>query len=367
MNISFGVLFWFAFLSVLPALAGEKWSDDFGSAELDTTLWCPCQINLSEAPIEFLDDPDQSGDRIARIAVDLNSLGGNVCRTDDPDYECGKPITMFSLIPGQSAFTEEPDTPEFLGPSFLGEQKLVPFMALTESHGSPYCTDDIWQQALAAGEENECYQRQEIKFQSPYARPSDKPYIYKFRFRMPATIFDEKNSIRWVTAQWKQEPISPDYKTQPGEEKWDPSPVVAQRFDDGVLHITVQDENCRCRIASALLPDGSKWPSEPGPATDCKSTRLSDAGAQCSADLQLEYGNDPVLPSPKGNWVEMQYQVQMSRDKPATLEVFADGRFIVRVAGKIGYKPMPGKVSRTKFKMGQYRDYIPSIDAMDID
>ena len=109
-----------------------------------------------------------------------------------------------------------------------GVSSLVPFTALTESHGSPYCTDDIWQQALAAGEENECYQRQEIKFQSPYARPSDKPYIYKFRFRMPAVIFDEKNSIRWVTAQWKQEPISPDYKAQPGEEKWDPSPVVAE-------------------------------------------------------------------------------------------------------------------------------------------
>ena len=57
---------------------------------------------------------------------------------------------------------------------------------------------------------------------------------------MPAVIQDTKNSVRWVIAQWKQEPVSPAYK--------DPSPVLAQRFDDGVLHVTVQDEDCRCRV-----------------------------------------------------------------------------------------------------------------------
>ena len=95
----------------------------------------------------------------------------------------------------------------------------MPFSLLPAPHGSPYCTEEIWQQALAAGEENECYQRQEIKFQSPYARPSSQPYVYKFQSRMPAIIFDDKNSIRWVTAQWKQEPVSADYKATPGEEK----------------------------------------------------------------------------------------------------------------------------------------------------
>jgi NADH-quinone oxidoreductase subunit L len=37
----------------------------------------------------------------------------------------------------------------------------------------------------------------------------------------------------------------------------------------------------------------------------------------------------------------MQYRVQMSRSKPAAIEIYANGRFIVRVTGKIGYEPAP--------------------------
>jgi hypothetical protein len=63
----------------------------------------------------------------------------------------------------------------------------------------------------------------------------------------------------------------------------------------------------------------------------------------------------------------MQYRVQMSRSKAAASEIYANGRFIVRVTGKIGYEPAPGKISQTKFKIGHYRDYLPSVDTMDID
>ena len=63
----------------------------------------------------------------------------------------------------------------------------------------------------------------------------------------------------------------------------------------------------------------------------------------------------------------MQYRVQMSRSKTAAIEIYANGRFIVRVTGKIGYEPAPGKISLTKFKIGHYRDYLPSVDTMDID
>ena len=87
----------------------------------------------------------------------------------------------------------------------------------------------------------------------------------------------------------------------------------------------------------------------------------------CTADLDLEYGADPVLPSPRGVWVDMEYRVEMSRSKPGAIEIHANGRFIVRVTGKIGYEPAPGKISQTKFKIGHYRDYLPSVDFMDID
>ena len=70
----------------------------------------------------------------------------------------------------------------------------------------------------------------------------------------------------------------------------------------------------------------------------------------CTANLTLEYGADPVLPSARGAWVDMQYRVQMSRSKAAAIEIHANSRFIVTVTGKIGY-----------------RDYLPSVDTMDID
>ena len=190
--------------------------------------------------------------------------------------------------------------------------------------------------------------------------PCCRRAIHIQALRMPAVIRDTKNSVRWVIAQWKQEPISPAYP--------DASPVLAQRFDDGVLHVTVQDEDCRCRVASAPMPDGSLWPARSGVAHDCISTRPGDPdNTACTADLTVEYGADPVLPSARGTWVDMQYRVQMSWSKTAAIEIHANGRFIAKVTGKIGYDPAPGKISKTKFKIGHYRDYLPSVDTMDID
>ena len=222
---------------------------------------------MNRAPIEFLHDPDDAGNQYARITVDINSLGGNVCRKGAPDDECGKPISAFSLSPDRPRAVEEPDTPKLLAPSFIDDPKIVPVAAI-DTNGDPYCDSAIIQKAIAAGEEGRCIQRQELRFQSQYTHAADEPFTYKLRFRMPAVIQDTKNSVRWVTAQWKQEPISPAYK--------DPSPVLAQRFDDGVLHVTVQDGDCRCRVASAPMPDGSIWPARPGVAHDCISTRLGD-------------------------------------------------------------------------------------------
>src|SRR4029450_9171911 len=63
-----------------PALAQSSLEDEFDDHELKWRYWCPCQINVTEAPLEFLPDPDQSGDGILRITVNDASLGGNVCR-----------------------------------------------------------------------------------------------------------------------------------------------------------------------------------------------------------------------------------------------------------------------------------------------
>ena len=63
----------------------------------------------------------------------------------------------------------------------------------------------------------------------------------------------------------------------------------------------------------------------------------------------------------------MTYRVQAGRDKPAMIEIHEGARFIVRITGSIGYQPEPGETVQTRFKIGQYRDYMPTVDAMDID
>jgi hypothetical protein len=220
--------------------------------------------------------------------------------------------------------------------------------------------------ALIAGEEDLCLQRQELRFQKPYQHDAAKPHRYSFRFRMPAHIEDRTNSLRWVIAQWKQEPLSDSYQSQFGRGEG-PSPFLAQRFDDGVLHVTVQDEHCRCKVASAPNPDGSNDVWQDGPAQYCVWTKPTDEGKPCQADLRVKYGANPVLPSALGQWVEMSYRVEAGRSGKAVIEIYAGKQFIVRVTGKIGYESNPRKPSLTKFKIGHYRDYMPFVHVMEID
>lgn len=334
-------------LSAAPAHAQTELRDEFEADQLDLTSWCACQINLDEAPIRFTGDPDEPGDGIVRITADMNSLGGNKCRKDA--NECGRPPTT-------------PDYAEPLGPSLVeGALSTAPLAVMGPSN---YCTKEIEELAEAAGEEGDCIQRQELRLQKRYQHPADQPHFYSLRFRMPGVIEDRVSSTRWITAQWKHEPVSDAYDAL-GED-WGPSPFLAQRFDDGVLHVTVQDEHCRCKIASAPLPDGKVEDWHDGTPTYCLSTGPGEERT-CTPDLIAEYGPNPALDSPIGNWVEMKYRVQAGRSSPVTIEVWQGDRFIVRVTGKIGYEPQAGERSRTKFKVGHYRDFMPFVHVMEID
>ena len=357
-----GLVFAFA----MPAAAQDRLEEEFTPPELNWGSWCPCLVNMTKAPIAFLPDADQSGDYFAQIVVDENSLGGNVCRRGAPHYECRKPqLTIADEPPAD----EPPERDEYiiepLGPSFM--DAINPAAVLPIIRKNDYCTPDVMKRVEAAGEENECIQRQEIQFQKPLLHELEKPYLYSFRFRMPGPVEDKEHSIRWVIAQWKQEQVSDAYGKELGP-KWGPSPFLAQRFDDGVLHVTVLDEHCRCTVASAPLADSSIISWKDGPAQYCQSIKPgASEGKACTADLKVEYGDNPVLSSPVDNWVEMRYRVQAGREHPSVIEVYEGDRFIVRVTGKIGYEPKPDEPVLTRFKIGQYRDYMPTVDAMDID
>jgi hypothetical protein len=358
MRLSFAVICLVATLAT-PAAAQDSLQDEF--SELDWNVWCPCLINMTKAPIGFLPDSEPQGDHFAQIIVDENSLGGNKCRRNPPHSECRNPATAVTL----GVHDDQPglaDTIDSLGPNFMNVFGARTFaMAVND-----YCTPEVMARAKAAGEEDECIQRQELQFQKPLVHDAAKPYLYSFRFRMPGTVEDTVNSIRWVTAQWKEEPVSNAYSEEFGE-NWGPSPFLAQRFDNGVLHVTVQDEHCRCMVASAPPADNTGLTWENGVPKYCLSTHPKTKNQACTPDLKVEYGDDPVLSSPVDRWVEMTYRVQAGRDKPAMIEIHEGARFIVRITGSIGYQPEPGETVQTRFKIGQYRDYMPTVDAMDID
>ena len=173
------------------------------------------------------------------------------------------------------------------------------------------------------------------------------------------------------------------YDNQPSD--WGPSPFLALRFDDGVLHATVQDEECRCLIAAARhplkvldgwIPDGrggSQPPVEDGRPPICESVELGAAPhTECphAPDLTLEYGEEPYLSSPLGRWTLLRLRVQSGND--AEISLRQDGRQVVKVKGRIGYEHVknprsPDAVTRTQFKIGHYRDYMPFRATMEVD
>ncbi|MGH6922818.1 MAG: heparin lyase I family protein, partial [Propylenella sp.] len=278
-------------------------NEDFDSGEVKWEYWCPCQIDEINAPVKFMSDPAEPDTRFARIVVDDYSLGGNLRRSGRPYLECTPPQER---VVAERALSAETASPQDLEPpldtSFFGVFSESSFRALLATpeplaEKNPYCTDDVEQRARSRHEDDECLQRQELRLRK-FKPLSGDAHWYSFRIRMPDAqeIEDRKNSIRWIIAQWKEEPLSQEYTTAYGP-GWGPSPFLALRFDDAVLHVTVQDEECRCLVASAAhptkmiagwKPDGHGgsipvWSN--GPAKMCVSSKAGDPpGTRCQAD-----------------------------------------------------------------------------------
>ncbi len=364
--------------------------EDFDGGSLEPSVWDTCQISEA-SPLLFPASEGPAPVRFMRILADQASLGGISCHEGATAVmEAARPERPREMIgrAAPAAPSEEAaglplalqEEPESLGPSFIRhemrqEAERRTARALTDPGTprphtgmgrNPYCTPEVLERARQAGREGECIQRQELRLRPEYRVRSSRPMLYSLRFRMPEPVRDARNSVRWVTAQWKQEPISARYDDE-FKKGWGPSPFLAQRYDDGVLHVTVLDEHCSCMVASAPLPDGTRQDWQDGTPSRCASIHPDHEGEACTPRFEATYGADPVLASPLHDWVEMTYRVQADPEKPATVEVFQDGRFIVRVSGRIGYRADAARPPSTKFKLGHYRDYMPYVDAMDVD
>lgn len=259
----------------------------------------------------------------------------------------------------QHLMQDEPKETDRLGPSLITPVTALP-LKQEESCGMEVLTI----------EGKKIAQRNELRFllEDRFRHNFTDPHWYALRFKMKKDI-PSCGSVRWVIAQWK-------YKDKKWPKSLDPSPFLAQRFDNGVLHLTVQNEHCRCMVAKAPGdPDreDKKVPLSIDKAipkdTDLKNVEVleckiskkgKDEGKSCrpeEEDLQLLAKRAdilPELPDPKKDWVRMAYWIEGAKGSNRTIDVWANGRFVARIKGMVGY---PGGDPRNvKFKFGAYRD-----------
>lgn len=141
-------------------------------------------------------------------------------------------------------------------------------------------------------------ERTELKEKSKHNITSGRFYEYSFSFYLPKN-FPIKNR-RLVIGQWKQ--------------KGKRSPVLAQRFKNGVFYITSDSEGFSTKTLYKKKVDLEKF---------------------------------------LGNWHEVRYRVRFSKDKHGLLEAYLNGSKIVNYKGVLGNRSDPDAFY---FKFGLYRD-----------
>jgi hypothetical protein len=233
---------------------------------------------------------------------------------------------------------------------------------------------------------------------------------YRFSFKVSGDIA-AIGSSRFVIGQWKG----------PG----DGSPMLAQRFDNGVFHITVQDNDVRYVIASAEGDPDAVGPApqelagresaDPKAINAIRALRSRDALGKArpspvqplflkehslksslrseeersmqdfpdfarltsrdkhpgGADIEVTPEPNAMLPDPRKAWVDMVYRIRPGRTdneygprRPGEIDVWANGKKIVSVRGNIGAtlkKADPLPLRGPYFKFGIYRLRQPGV------
>src|SRR5258706_4792391 len=286
---------------ISPVGAAEK-KESFDGPQIDPETW-----NLCQASPDLLSFGRDSDGKRSFLAIGIDGSRGDV-------DQCSS------------------DTKERLGPSLIAPRRQL--VTISDSNRCP-------QPEMQNGKA--LVQRNELRFTSNVLRhPSDRAHWYSLAFKMDGAGGDsipDCGSVRWINAQWKLD------KSSPGGSD---SPFLAQRFDNGVLHITVQDGFCRCVIAKAEGdPDRTTYSAaqmfvEPGvlhavPPLSCKVTREGpDEGRPCAPEhLRLQSpipSAVPLLPDPKSDWVRLTYRLAVQGAGGARIDVFANGKLIVRAS-----------------------------------
>jgi hypothetical protein len=173
-------------------------------------------------------------------------------------------------------------------------------------------------------------------------------YAFSFRIdgRGPVT-----GDQRWQIGGWKQES--------------DGSPFLAQRFDNGIFHVTLESGNSRVLVATSEGEAKSFFAQLRNDILSRFAYVSDPARYDGGDDITMEYGLDPILPDPRRDWVDMVYRVKGGLDHDGLVEVYANGRFIARATGTIG---VFGAEDPTQyFRFGHNRAPMPGTSTIHID
>jgi hypothetical protein len=173
-------------------------------------------------------------------------------------------------------------------------------------------------------------------------------YAFSFRIdgRSPVT-----GDQRWQIGGWKQES--------------DGSPFLAQRFDNGIFHVTLESGDSRVLVATSE-GEAKSFLAQLRNDILSRFAFVSDPERYDGGDdITMEYGPDPILPDPRLGWVDMVYRIKGGLDHDGIVEVYANGRFIARATGTIG---VLGAEDPTQyFRFGHNRAPMPGTSTIHID
>jgi hypothetical protein len=335
-------ILWLGIASPTCPAAGAEYIGGFEDSQTFNSVWDRCEAASPANP--SLKSVTYGGDtrEVVRFIVDPS--------TGNKEDKCPTRGVVAGLV---SPVEQDPDRDALAGSSLVDPQH--------ETQESV--------RACPPGEKVD--QRNELRFWKA-SRPDlyqdpDDPHWYSLTFRVSGAIY-HCGSGRWIIGQWKQE-------------RNGTSPFLAQRFDNGVLHITVQNGDCRCKVAQApgdpdaRLSLSVPWMIHSSPALEgvkqplkCIDTKTEDETICTPSNLQvLTIGGQPppALHDPSKEWVTMSYLVRDGNDGKGLVDIYDGNQFIARVTGLVGYDTRePGQV---KFKIGHYRARMPGTAILDVD
>lgn len=186
--------------------------------------------------------------------------------------------------------------------------------------------------------------KNEVRIAANHWITSEIPAWYGFSLRIGGDV-PKSGSIRTVLAQWK--------------ERGGANPFFALRYDNGILHASVQDNRCRVLItaedaaidsilgqlaeADALSVGDevkmfglveSEQPNVGDLLQNFESNNVTDAICNRS-DTEIQFKPVKELPSPLDQWVD--FAVFLKRDRlNGRVEIWADGELRGVATGPIG-------------------------------